>query len=139
MSVAAENAVRSWINSRPIVGDGQPLALGAYLANQRSPDSGAYAVVLRNPEGGGRPMVAEDSALSVARMQAMVFAGTIEAAEAAAAALRSEIETLTGVPEPCGDTGVLVLVADNLNGPFAVPGTGEQYCFQVGADFVLTS
>lgn len=81
--------------------------------------------------------MAEDEAVTTARIQAMVFAGTGEASENAASALRSAFEELTGCPERCGDTGVLVLCADNHNGPFLVAGTSEQFCFQVGADFLL--
>ncbi len=139
MSIAAEAALRAWVNARPIIGEGQPLARGAYLREQASPADGAYAVLQRNPEGvsSGAYIEAEDGLFTTARLQAMVFAGTEEAAENAAAALRGEFEKLTGCPEPCGTTGVTVLVADNHNGPFAVPGTNEQFCFQVGADFTL--
>lgn len=136
--IAVERALREWVNARPIVTAGGPLPRGAYAKLQRSPAAGAYAVLQRNPEGIPVGPVAEDGSVVVARMQAMVFAGTVEAAEDGAAALRSEFETLTGRPQPCGDTGVTVLVADNHNGPFAVPGTAEEYCFQVGADFMLT-
>lgn len=140
MSVAAEAAVRAWINARPITAAGQPLANGAYFRDQRSPAGGAYAVIARGPDP-GPGIVAEDSAVTRARIQAYVYAGTVEAAESAASALRGEFETLTGVPEPCGDTGVLVLVADNHTGPVFVPqpaDTGENYCFQVGTDLLLT-
>jgi hypothetical protein len=135
MSTAAEENVRAWVNARPIVGDGQPLARGAYLREQRSPADGAYVIVQRNPEGVNASGFAEDDSVSVARMQFQVFAGSEAAAESGAAALMSEIQTLTGCPEPCGEA--LVLVTDNRNGPFAVPGTAEAYCFQLGADFVL--
>ena len=136
--IAVERAIREWVNGRPIVGPGQPLSGGAYNKLQRSPASGAYAVVQRNPEGLPVGPVAEDGSVVIARMQFMVFAIDVDAAEDAAAALRGEIESLTGRPEPCGTTGVTVLVTDNHNGPFAVPGTAEEFCFQVGADFMLT-
>jgi len=140
VSIAAEAALRAWVNARPIVGEGQLLSRGAYLREQRSPADGAYAVIARNPEGLGS-IVAEDSTLARARIQAVVFAGTEEAAENAAAALLSEFEKLTGMPEPCGTTGVTVLIADNFTGPFFQPAppasSGEIYSFQVGADFVL--
>jgi hypothetical protein len=138
MSAAAESAVCAWVNSRPIVGDGNPLSRGAYLRDQASPADGAYAVIARTPEGVTPFGVAEEDSLTLARIQAQVFAGDEDTAERAAAALRSEFEKLTGKPEPCGDTGVTVLVTDNRNGPFFVPGTAEAYCFQVGADFLLT-
>lgn len=139
MSIAAEQAVREWVSARPIVGEGRPLAMGAYLRRQRSPDTGAYTVLSRQSEGVTR-VVAEDGGVSVARIQFLVFAGTEEAAENAAAALRSEVEKLTGCPERCGDTSTWVLAADNLTGPMFIDNpAAEQYCFQVGADFLLTA
>lgn len=139
MNFSAEAAVRAWINGRAdLLGDGNPLPLGAFLRDQRSPENGAYAVVSRSPEGAVRAPVAEDAAFTTARMQVLVFAGTEESAEIAAKAVRAAFETLNGCPEPCGGTGVTVRVADNHNGPFYVPGTTEPYCFQVGADFLLT-
>jgi hypothetical protein len=55
-------------------------------------------------------------------------------------ALRNAFERLSGCPEPCGDTGYMVLVSENWIGPIDVPhvgNDGEQYAFQVGADFLL--
>jgi hypothetical protein len=140
MSVPAEQAVRAWINGLPnLVGDGNPLSRGAYTLSQRSPGDGAYGIVARNPEGVPTGLVAEDSDVTVARIQVQVFAGTTEAAEDAAGALRDEIDRLNGRPEKCGDQPYLVLVTDTRNGPFYVPGSHEEFCFQVGADFVLTT
>lgn len=145
MALAAEVAIRAWINARPIVTgvnldeDVPPLANGAFLLPQASPADGTYAFLSRNPEGVGS-VVAEDSLISTARIQCLVFGGTVEAAERAAAALRGEFEKLTGCPEPCGDTGVIVMTADNHNGPFFIPlqaSGSEVFCFQVGADFML--
>src|SRR5262249_21782028 len=123
-----------------IVGEEQPLSRGAYLIEQRSPADGAYAVVLRTSEGVTSP-VAEDGAIGVARMQFIVYAGTVDASENAGKALRALIETCTGLPQQCGDTNTRILVADNYLGPFAIPpapDAGEVYAFQVNADFVLT-
>jgi hypothetical protein len=140
MSVPAEQAVRAWINGLTgLVGDGNPLSGGAYTLSQRSPADGAYGIVARNPEGVPGALIAEDSEVMTARVQVQVFAGTSQAAENAAGALRDEIDRLNGRPEPCGDLPYLVLVTDNRNGPFYVPGTPEEFCFQVGADFVLTN
>jgi len=75
-------------------------------------------------------------------VQALCYAGTAELAEQAATALANAWQTLNGLPERCGDSGVTVLVSDNLTGPSAVPlpaDSGEAYCFAVGADFVLRS
>lgn len=140
MSSAAEVAIRAWLNARPIVGDGQLLARGAYLREQRSPADGAYAVLTRTVEQPGG-LVAEDGVVSRARLIATVYAGTEEASEAAACAVRNEFEKLTGCPEQCGATGVTVFVAANHIGPVFVPvapDSGEIYAFQVTADFVLT-
>lgn len=141
MSVAVQSAIRAWVNASPIVGDGQPLSRGAYLREQRSPADGAYTVLMRQSEGVTN-FVAEDSGVSMARMQFLVYAGTEDAAENAAAALRSLIETLTGAPQLCGTTGVKILVSDNWVGPLQIPvapDTGEIFAFQVNADFVLTA
>lgn len=140
MSSSAQVAIRAWLNARPIVGDGQLLARGAYLREQRSPADGAYAVLTRTVEQPGG-VVAEDGLVSMARLSVAVYAGTEEAAEAAAVAVRNEFEKLTGCPEPCGTTGVTVLAAANHLGPMFLPvaaDSGEIYAFQVTADFVLT-
>jgi len=141
VAVAAEAAIRAWINSRAdLVGEGNPLSGGAYLLQQRSPEGVTYAVISRQSEGVTN-VVAEDGAVGSARIQCLVFAGTQDVAEAAGKALRAEFETLTGCPEACGDTGVRVLVSDNWLGPFAIappPDSGEIYAYQVNADFLLT-
>lgn len=139
MSIAAEPALRDWITSRDIVGEGKPLSNGAFLVEQRSPQYGAYAVIARM----GLPVtspVAEDNSISMAHLECSVYAGTQEASEKAAAALRSEFETLTGSPQKCGTTGIVILVAENFAGPSHVPVAqdGEIYCYQVSADFLLT-
>lgn len=140
MSIAAEAALRAWCNGRVILGGpDDPSWRGVYLRQQASPADGAYGVISRNSEGVARS-VAEDGAITTARMQVIVYAGTEEAAELAAAALRSEFELLAGAPEACGDTGVVVMVADNFYGPLFMPvppDGGEVYSFQVGADFLL--
>ena len=141
MAVAAEVAVREWINSKTdLVGMGNPLALGAFLIEQASPADGAYAVIARSSEGVTRVVSEPAPGVGVARMQCLVYAGTEEASEPAAAALRRAFESLSGCPEPCGDTGVWALVTENLIGPIFVPhqgDTGEIYAFQVDADFLL--
>jgi hypothetical protein len=141
VSVAAQAAVRAWVNGRAdLVGDGMPLSRGAYLKEQRSPADGGYAVISRSSEGVTSVVAEPAPVLAVARIQCLVYAGTEEASELAAAALRTAFETLTGNPEPCGDTGVTVLAAGNHLGPLFVPhpgDTGEIYSFQVNADFVL--
>jgi len=141
---SSETAIRSWINSKTatLTGEGNPLSRGAYLAGKqpRSPADGPYALLTRANAGTGRGVVAEDSNPSLSRINALVYAGTIESAEAAAVALSLAFQGLTGAPEPCGDTGVTVMVAANHMDPAYVPQPstgGEQYCFLVSAEFML--
>jgi hypothetical protein len=140
--IAAEAAMRAWVNARQtLVGPGCPLANGCFLSPPiHSPDTGAWALLTRIPAAAGQ-VVAEDSQITQARLQFDVYCGDEVAAEAAAAALAAEIETLTGCPEPAGESA-RVLVHDNLTGPAFVPqaGTaGEPYCFQVQADVLLAA
>lgn len=140
MAVAAQDAIRAWINNRAdLVGEGNPLSRGAYVREQRSPADGAYVVLQRQSEGTTN-VTAEPGGPSIARMQSLCYAGTQLAAENAAVALRKAYESLSGCPEMCGTTGVRVLVSDNWLGPFEIPpppDQGEIYAFQVNADFVL--
>jgi hypothetical protein len=138
--IAAEDAIRTWANMRTaLVGAGRPLANGVHLSPPiRSPAQGAWALASR--VGAGPGGVAEDGAVSVARIQFDVYSLDEIAAEKAAAAIATEIETLTGAPQAAGQ--VLILVHDNLSGPVFVPqpaDSGEPFCFQVQADFMLTA
>ena len=142
MAIAAQSAVRAWINGRlDLVGQGNPLPNGAYLMTQASPEAGAYAVVSRTSEGVTSLVAENPPGVTVARMQCLVLAGTIEASELAAAAVRTAFESLRGQPEQCGTTGIWVLVTDNHLGPLFItpPATlgGEVYAHQVNADFTL--
>ncbi len=138
--IPAETAVRAWGNSKTsLVGPGNPLSNGIFLREQRSPADGQYAIVAR-AQGSSDLVAEQDTNLCAAMMAFTVYGGTEGTAEAAAAALASEIEQLTGRPEPCGGTGVTVLVADKLAGPVhmpAAPDAGELYCFTVQAEFTL--
>ncbi len=146
MSVTSEQAVRAWVNSRQeLLGTQQapgPLAMGAFLRNQASPASGAYAVLAAAPpRSGAQSVVAEDGRISMARIIALVYAGTTEAAELAAVAYANAVRELKGNPVQMGSTGVTCLVTDNLLGPAFQPtgpaGTAEQFCYSVDADFML--
>lgn len=142
--IAAEAAIRAWVNGQPsLVGPGKPLSRGAYLRHQRSPADGSYAVLWRMSGAGSGEIVGEPAPeLATARIQAQIFGGTEEFAEAAAAAYATAVEGLSGAPQRCGATGVTVLVAGNTSGPMFVPmpaDGGEQYCFQFDADFVLAA
>lgn len=139
--IAAEQAVREWVNSKTatLTGKGHPLSQGAYLRELRSPADGPYAVVRR--AGGAGDVTAEsDGLLSTAVIQFSVYSAAEDVAEDAATALFDHVELLTGCPEPCGDTGVSVLVADKTTGPVLVPdlpNSGEPFCFQVTTEFTL--
>ena len=146
MTVAAETAVRAWINSRSDLvgqppGNPGPLGHGAYLIGQTFPSGGAFAVVSRQPAA-EQQFIAEDSTVDAAQVLAQIFGGTQQAAELAAAAYASAVRTLTGSPEPMGDSGITCLIADNVTGPLDVavpPDQGELYAFHVTADFYLRS
>lgn len=146
MSLPAAQAICAWINTREgLTGNGNPLTHGAYLAGTafRSPASGAYALLYREPgtgTGGSTGAVAEDADPSFARITAHVYAGTIEAAEHAAGALSGAWQDLNGLPEPCGDTGVIVMVADLFSEPGYVPmpgAGGEQHMFTTSCTVLL--
>ena len=98
-------------------------------------------MISRASPGGNEAGVAEVSpALGLARITAQAYAGTEEAAEEAAAAYARAVAACTGVPVPCGTSGVWILSHDQLAGPAfiaAAPNSGEQYCFQVVAEFLL--
>jgi hypothetical protein len=133
-------ALRAWLNGRSdLVGLGRPLADGAFTIEQASPSDGAYAVLASlNPQI--RQVFAEDQSIITVRISFNVFAGTRESAGNAAAALRCGIDSLRGCPEACGDYPAWVHVSDNVVGPMFIPpqpGGGEEFCFNVSADFVL--
>jgi hypothetical protein len=132
--------MRDWINAKQsLVGVGNPLSGGAYLKAQRSPASGCYAVITRDPSP-SRTLVAEGEGPSLYRISAQVFGGTTDLAEQAATALGNMWQTLNGNPEPLGKGGALVYVSDNPTGPSYVgqpPDAGELYCFTVASDFVI--
>jgi hypothetical protein len=133
--VVASTAVRAWVNTLPIVGRGQVLALGAFLEPPRSPGQGAYALLSRVGRAGD--LVAEET-IDSPRISATILAGTLEAAETAAVAYANAVDSLRGIRAPMGDTSCLV--ADNIAGPLYVDlrrSTQEQYQFLVDADFYL--
>lgn len=145
MAVAAESAVRAWLND-PKTGltdgaGGGPVSRGAYLRTQRSPADGAYVVLSRTPPGEEPPQTAEVlPGMDLARFTFHVYAGTEEATEAGAVALAARLSVLTGIPEQCGETSVRILAHDQLSGPTFLPpapDTGEAYCFEVTVALLL--
>jgi hypothetical protein len=147
----AEEAIRAWVNSNPALvpqnGDpdsGLPISRGAYLRSQRSPADGPYLVIERAMPGGAEPPGVCEPApeLGTARIIARTYAGTEQASEAAATAYYNAVASAVGDPQPCGDTGTWVLSHDSLAGPAFIsqgPTGGENYCFQVVAEFLLAT
>jgi hypothetical protein len=144
VAVSAANAICAWVNAdKTLTGPGKPLRIGAFLLGDpiRSPAAGAYALLTREP-GTSPGVVAEDNGVSIARITAHVYAGTLPAAENAAIALANAWQRLEGCPEPCGTTGVRVLVASDFSDPGYVPmpgAGGEQHMYTVSANFMLTA
>ena len=134
--VAAVAAVRVWINGlTTLVGPGRPLALGAHRTRLRSPGQGAYALIYR--VGGISDLIAEEP-VDRARVGALIYAGTDEAAETAAVAYANTVEGLSGTPAVMGDA--TCLVADDITGPLLVDHSNtdlDQFVYSVDADFYL--
>jgi hypothetical protein len=139
---AIETPVRDWINSDTALvgngtGDDAPLNAGAFTLAQRSPAFGAYAVITRDPAAQVAGPFAEDSTIGGYRVAFDCYAGTVDKAEAAAAAVTDKLLALRGCPEPLADSGLVVLVSDNVTGPVWVPqppDSGETYCFTTAGD-----
>jgi len=135
--IVAVTAVRTWVNSLTgtLVGQGRPLALGAFRQQPRSPGHGAYAVLSRIGRSGD--LVAEDT-IDSPRISASIYAGTDEAAEIAAVAYANHLDALRGAPAAMGDARCLV--ADDLAGPLLVDNHDtdrEQYQYVVDASFYV--
>lgn len=136
MAVPAVAATVAWLNSRTdLVGAGNPILLGAFRRSgrPRSPGQGAYVLI---SQVGGSPELLAEGGVARARISASVYAGTEEAAEAAAVAYAGAVEGLTGSPVQMGAVA-RCLVADNLTGPLQVDAPDE-WLFLIDADFYLT-
>jgi len=133
---AAVAAVQAWINTHPtLTGRGRPLEHGAFRGRVRSPSRGAYLMLTRIDSADA--LIAEDAA-DQARIAAVIYAATDEAAETAAVAYANALAALSGTPTPMGDATCLVV--DAITGPLFVDdraGDGEQYAYAVDADFYL--
>lgn len=134
--VPAVAAVLAWINAHPTLsGPGKPLDLGAFRARPRSPGHGAYVLLFRLDGSGA--LTAEEPA-DQARIAGVVYAGTDDKAEVAAVAYANALEALSGAHVAMGDA--ICLVADDIVGPQFIDehaGNGEQFAYQVDADFFL--
>ncbi len=110
----AAGAMRAWINGRTeLVGLSKPLASGAHLKRLDSPAQQTYAFLEETLTFAST----EENPDMVATLSAQVYGGTREAASTAALALAEELTTglcgcaVTTVP------GVLLWVADDVQGP----------------------
>lgn len=135
--VAATDAVLAWANEHPtLTGQGNPLDLGAFDTQIRSPSRGAYLWVTRID--GADAMVAE-GAIDEARMAGVIYAATRKAAEAAAVAYANALAALSGTHTPMGDA--VCLVVDDITGPQLIDdqagSRGELVAYQMDATFYL--
>lgn len=128
--VDAEGVVRDWVNSleQDLVGQQNPLPLGAHLKRLRSPDHGAYLQL---------SLVSSDDdyltgGASRARVSGAVRAATKAGAALAAVAYANALRTLSNTQVG----SVMVLVADGITGPFYLP-DGDEERYIVDADFYL--
>lgn len=130
-------AVLAWVNGHPtLTGEGKPLEHGAFRGRPRSPSRGAYLMLTRIDSADA--LIAEEAA-DQARIAAVIYAATDEAAETAATAYANALTALSGTPTPMGDD-VTCLVVDDITGPLFVDdraGDGEQFAYAVDADFFL--
>lgn len=136
--VTAITAVLKWVNAHPtLTGRGKPLDRGAFrTVPTRSPATGCYVLLYRLD--GSDALIAEEPA-DRARVAGVVYGPDDEAAERAATAYANAVAALSGRPVAMGDAATC-LVADDVVGPQLIDnraGTGEQYAYQVDADFYL--
>lgn len=121
----ALGAMRAWINSRTttLVGLGNPLQLGAHLKYVQGGQAGAYAFL--EEQASIRSEDAPESPDMLAIMSAQIYGGTREAASLAATALAEEIssnmEGAGAVAVTASGASVLLLVADDIQGPSWFP------------------
>lgn len=140
--VDAEALICAWLNSRTdLVGPGMPIDLGAFRKPIRSPNSGAYVLLLRV---GGAGDLGAETPLDRARISATVYAGTLEAASRAAVAYANVLAAMSGAPVLMGPTEdgdtATCRVVDNITGPTRLDDhntSGEQWRQMVDADFLL--
>jgi hypothetical protein len=117
--VDALGAMRTWINSRPLlVGEGMPLQGGAHLKKLQGSTPVTYAFLeeLTSTRSADSP----ENPDMLAMLSAQVYGGTREAATAAAVALCEEIST-----QLCGCQavvpGAIIFVSDDITGPSWFP------------------
>jgi hypothetical protein len=114
--VDALGAMRTWISLRTatLVGDGNPLQLGAHLKKISGGQPVVYAFLEEQFS-----LRSEDSAESpdmLAALSAQVYGGTREAATAGAIALAEELSSeLDG--RPALVPGALIMAVDDIQGP----------------------
>jgi len=131
--VDAEGAVKSWINANTsLSGPGTPLPKGAQLHRLRSPYQGAY-IWLRRVGGTKAPKLAEVT-LDRARVSAMIFGVSLEAAAVAATAYANAIDAIRTKTTMGSATCEFVA---NITGPMDTTTNQDEPRYLVDADFYL--
>lgn len=116
--------MRAWINSRTttLVGQGNPLQMGAHLKYLQGGEPATYAFLeeqlsIRSDDAPENPDM-------WAALSAQIYGGTREAVGTAATALAEELSTqLQGAGQvvATGTGDVLVMLTDNIQGPSWFP------------------
>lgn len=133
--VDPEAAVRDWVNglTATLVGEGKPLAKGAYLHELRGAATVCYALL--SIVGGGTANGAE-SPDHRARVSASVYGPTKESATTAAVGYANALLALNGTAVAMTGATCLVCDPDSITGPLWSPDrVGPRLL--VDADFVL--
>lgn len=135
--VDAEGLLRGWLNSLTgaggLVGQGNPLALGAHLRRLRSPFRDAYAVL--TAIGTPAAMTAERVTCH-ARISASVYGISKDNAARAAVAYANNLLQIP-VTHPVY-SGVQFHTIDAITGPIYIP-DGDEERYLVDADFHMTA
>jgi hypothetical protein len=119
--VKALAVAKAWINSRTgtLVGPGAPVPQGAHLTHLDTVASTYLFLTL--PTGSVQAFGAEDPDMA-APIAAQCYGPTDEACDEGAKAYAEELKTeLGGVQTPVPEAGALILVVDNIRGPYSLP------------------
>ncbi|MGH3659605.1 MAG: hypothetical protein ACRDUA_23395 [Micromonosporaceae bacterium] len=131
--VDAEAAVKAWVNTltADLVGDDNPLTLGAHLHRLRSPYKGCYVRLLLI---GGTPELTPERPMHRARISGQIYGLTKEATAVAAVAYANAVASLAGIPAVMGSASCLC--AADITGPLDAT-AGDEPMYLVDADFYL--
>lgn len=135
--IDSEGVLKEWVNSLSgpggLVGEGNPLALGAHLRRLRSPFRGAYALL--SVVGTPVPLV-EERATAQARISASIYGVTKENAGRAAVAYANALTTVP-VLKPVA-LGAQIHTVDAITGPVYLGDIDEER-YLVDADVYFTA